>query len=239
MNMSLLTQYKAVLEDTMKILQDIQEEPNVNWKAMGDEAHKLSGTSMVLGYEGIGTALKILEFAIEKGIAEDKQLKMLSRNAFLAADSALLDVLATLATQNNKEKGDDVEPMKITDSHIKSILIVDDDVLIRTLIVSKMRKYGFELMEAVNGKEGLDKVNENKPDLILMDGIMPVMDGFDAICEIRRNKDASIARTPIFMLTGLCDDESRRESLELSVNAYITKPFTIDIILDEIRNLSL
>ena len=104
-----------------------------------------------------------------------------------------------------------------------TILIVDDLKDNRLSIKIALKKEGYILEEAVNGKKAVEKCKEIKPDIILMDAMMPVMDGYEATKAIRRIKDFD--RISILMITALSDKNDIIKALEVGVNDFITKPF--------------
>jgi EAL domain-containing protein (putative c-di-GMP-specific phosphodiesterase class I)/DNA-binding response OmpR family regulator len=103
------------------------------------------------------------------------------------------------------------------------ILIVDDIALNRMTIKLSLKNEGYTFIEASNGKEAIEKALAESPDLILMDAMMPVMDGFEATKEIR--KIEKIQRTPILMITSLDGKEDMIKALECGVNDFINKSF--------------
>jgi DNA-binding response OmpR family regulator len=106
----------------------------------------------------------------------------------------------------------------------KKILVVDDDRDAVELLRFNLGKAGFAIGTAGSGKEALRKVCSISPDLIVLDLMMPEMDGF-AVCEILR-RDPMTARTPIIMLTALSTELGRLVGLDCGANDYITKPFS-------------
>ncbi len=103
------------------------------------------------------------------------------------------------------------------------ILIVDDLKDNRLSIKIALKKENYILEEAINGKEAIEKCKELEPDVILMDAIMPVMDGYEATKTIRTIKEFD--RVPILMITALSDKDDMIKALECGVNDFITKPF--------------
>ncbi len=103
------------------------------------------------------------------------------------------------------------------------ILIVDDEPDIRSVLKMALRSLKHEIIEASNGKEALAKLKESKPDLILMDVMMPEMDGVSAIREIRK-KTANTA-LPIIVLSAVGEKDRWVEALESGANDYVPKPF--------------
>lgn len=100
------------------------------------------------------------------------------------------------------------------------ILVVDDDQNIAELISLYLQKEGYDTQEAYTGKQGVDAFESYKPDLILLDVMLPEMDGYDVCKSIRRT-----SKTPIIMLTAKCDVFDKVLGLELGADDYIAKPF--------------
>ncbi|MCK5226640.1 MAG: response regulator [Desulfobulbaceae bacterium] len=119
---------------------------------------------------------------------------------------------------------------------IKSkILIVDDTVDTVELLKKRFRADGYDTMEAFDGQEGLDKVREFGPDLIILDVMMPKVDGFQ-VCE-RLKKDASTRHIPILMLTAKSEINDKVKGFDYGADGYITKPFNYKEIAARIRSL--
>ncbi|MBI5342146.1 MAG: response regulator transcription factor [Deltaproteobacteria bacterium] len=106
----------------------------------------------------------------------------------------------------------------------RSILIVEDEKEIRDLLAHYLRKEGFTPLLALDGEEGLSKARSEKPDLILLDILLPKMDGLELLRKIRADRE--IARTPVAMLTAKGDETDRIVGLELGADDYIPKPFS-------------
>jgi DNA-binding response OmpR family regulator len=87
-----------------------------------------------------------------------------------------------------------------------------------------LAKQGHTLLVATNGEDGLAKARAEKPDLILLDIMMPRIDGYEVARRIR--EDAEISATPIIMLSAKAQDDDVKKGLEVGVNEYITKPFS-------------
>lgn len=113
------------------------------------------------------------------------------------------------------------------------ILIVDDEEHIRELLRYNLKKEGYKIFCAENGKEALEIAKEKKPTLILLDVMLPQMDGYDVCKEIR--KDNSISTTPIIMITAKGEELDKVLGLELGADDYITKPFSIRELIARIK----
>ncbi len=107
--------------------------------------------------------------------------------------------------------------------YMPKILIVDDIDVNRLTIKISLKSEGYTFLEASNGKEAVDIAETNLPDIILMDAMMPVLDGFEATKEIR--KIEKLKRTPILMVTSLGYKEDKIKAIEAGVNDFISKPF--------------
>ena len=102
----------------------------------------------------------------------------------------------------------------------KTIMIVDDEKRLVSLVESYLAQEGYRVVSANNGKEALPIASREKPDLIVLDIMMPEMDGYGFMREHRKEMD-----TPIILLTARVDDDERVIGLELGADDYITKPF--------------
>ena len=107
----------------------------------------------------------------------------------------------------------------------KKILVVEDEYSINDGLTFALRKEGYEVRSAFNGKEGLELVEAFKPDLVLLDLMLPDMDGFDICKEISKN-------TYVIMLTARGEIFDKIVGLELGADDYISKPFAIEELLE-------
>lgn len=107
----------------------------------------------------------------------------------------------------------------------EKILIVDDEEHIRELIRFNLEQKGYKTISAENGLDALGLVRSDNPQLVLLDVMLPGMDGYDVCKEIRR--DNSISSTPIIMITAKGEEFDKVLGLELGADDYITKPFSI------------
>ncbi|WP_245308259.1 response regulator transcription factor [Halalkalibacter urbisdiaboli] len=110
------------------------------------------------------------------------------------------------------------------------ILVADDDDNIRNIILHYLRKQQIHAFEADNGKSALDIVKEKQPDLIILDLMMPEMDGYDVCREVRRGSNV-----PIIFLTASGDEFDRVLGLELGADDYIVKPFSPRELISRIK----
>lgn len=118
---------------------------------------------------------------------------------------------------------------------IKKILIVDDNKNNRLLMHDILVYYGYEVIEAVNGSECIELALEHKPDLVLLDIQMPVMDGFETTRLLRsdpRTKDIKLIAQTSFAMKG-----DREKALASGFDAYVSKPINANELIELIKNM--
>jgi len=109
------------------------------------------------------------------------------------------------------------------------ILVVDDEPTIVRLMEFILARQGHEMIVAVNGEEALEKIQSQRPDLVLLDIMMPRIDGYEVAQRLRA--DPATAALPIIMLSAKAQDEDIRKGVEVGIDEYITKPFTPDYLV--------
>ena len=112
----------------------------------------------------------------------------------------------------------------------KKILIVEDEANIRELLRLYLEREGYTVLEAENGVEGIKKWKSDKPDMLLLDVMMPVMDGWAVCREIRAESDV-----PIIMLTAKGETADRVSGLEMGADDYIVKPLEMPEVIARVR----
>ena len=115
------------------------------------------------------------------------------------------------------------------------ILIIDDDTAINELIKVNLELQGYEVVQAYNGIEGFAKAKQEEPSLIVLDVMMPEVDGYTVAQRIRQCSE--IAETPIIMLTALSQLTDKVNGFNIGVDDYLTKPFEIDELIVRVRAL--
>lgn len=115
----------------------------------------------------------------------------------------------------------------------EKILIVDDEEHILELLKFNIKNAGYEVITANNGGDGVRLAKEERPDLVLLDLMLPGMDGYDVCKEIKRNKETS--NTAIIMLTAKGEELDKILGLELGADDYMTKPFSIRELLARVK----
>lgn len=104
------------------------------------------------------------------------------------------------------------------------ILIAEDSSTVRRLVAARLRADGYEVLEAADGEEALKLACEGEPDLLVLDKVMPKLDGFEVIRALRERQPASAV--PILMLTERTNEEDVLSGLSLGVEDYMPKPFS-------------
>ncbi|MDD5435604.1 MAG: response regulator, partial [Nitrospira sp.] len=117
----------------------------------------------------------------------------------------------------------------------QKILIVDDEEPNLKVLISWLVSLGYDIDTAYNGREALQKVRDYRPDLIILDIVMPVMDGYEACKRIKAGPET--ANTPIIMVTALHDRESKFEGLEAGANEFLSKPIDRAELTIRVKNL--
>lgn len=114
-----------------------------------------------------------------------------------------------------------------------TVLVVDDDATMRILMRHTLKKAGFDIMEASNGQMALQKFKQQRPDIILLDVMMPEMDGY-TVCQALRQLPGG-QHVPVLMVTGLDDVESIDKAYEAGATDFITKPITFPLLSYRVR----
>lgn len=115
------------------------------------------------------------------------------------------------------------------------ILIVDDEVPVSNLLEQALRQEGYEVMCAADGMDAMNRLTAFQPDVVIMDIMMPRLDGVQATRLLRRNR--SHADTVIIALSARTDEAAREAMREAGANLYMRKPFTIARLVDHVRQL--
>lgn len=113
-----------------------------------------------------------------------------------------------------------------------TVLIVDDEERIRFLIEAYLKKEDLNVLQAENGQDALKIFKENVVDLVVLDVMMPIMDGWSTCIEIRK-----ISNVPVIMLTAKSEDEDQLLGFKLGTDSYVTKPFNTKVLVARIKAL--
>ena len=117
----------------------------------------------------------------------------------------------------------------------KKILIIEDEKSLVEMLKMRFEREGYSVIASYDGKDGLDKAKKENPGLIILDLMLPVMDGYK-ICALLK-KDSRYSKIPIIMFTAKAQDSDRELGMEMGADAYITKPFDAALLLAKIKEL--
>ncbi len=115
------------------------------------------------------------------------------------------------------------------------ILIAEDSSTVRRLVAARLRSDGYEVVEAADGEEALTLARDEHPDLLVLDKVMPKMDGFEVVRALR--EDPATRAVPIVMLTDRTTEDDVLGGLELGVDEYMPKPFSPHELSSRVRRV--
>lgn len=119
---------------------------------------------------------------------------------------------------------------------MKKILIIEDDPFLSEMYLTKFQESGFKVEIAVNGQEGIEKIIKTRPDLILLDIVLPKTDGFEVLKKVKGDKD--LKKIPIVLLTNLGQKNEVEKGLALGADEYIIKAhFTPTAVVAKVKEL--
>jgi DNA-binding response OmpR family regulator len=113
------------------------------------------------------------------------------------------------------------------------ILVIEDEAPIRDKIVTVLKYENYDVIDAPNGREGVASAQQNRPDLIICDVLMPDMNGYSALAALR--DDPITSDIPVIFLTVAASRADMRKGMELGADDYITKPYTVEELLAAVR----
>ncbi|MBU3942530.1 response regulator [Patescibacteria group bacterium] len=118
----------------------------------------------------------------------------------------------------------------------KKILVVEDDKFLRELISQKLSREGYTVIEAVDGEKGIESIKENVPDMVLLDLILPGIDGFEVLAKMK--SDPILANIPVIILSNLGQKDDIEKGMEMGANDYLIKAhFTPGEIIEKIQSI--
>ncbi|HRZ86525.1 MAG TPA: response regulator [bacterium] len=115
------------------------------------------------------------------------------------------------------------------------ILVVDDEVDLVETLKFRLECKGYEVVCAYDGQDGLEKALSERPDLILLDVMLPKHDGYYVCRELRKN--TTVARVPIVMLTARSQDADKKTGIDQGADAYVSKPFEPKCLMEKVEEL--
>lgn len=117
----------------------------------------------------------------------------------------------------------------------RTILIIEDDNLLSSMYVTKFTKEGFRVLYSESGEKGIEIIDKEKPDLVLLDIMLPGMDGYDVLRRLKAN--GRTALIPVIMLSNLSQDADIKKALNLGAVDYIVKAYNIPSeVVEKVKN---
>lgn len=120
---------------------------------------------------------------------------------------------------------------------MKTILTIDDDPVVRTLVKKIFQQVGFKVITAADGFEGIHAILTQKPDLIFLDIMMPIIDGIEVLKRVKKMPE--VAGIPIIMFTAVADSQKVVQSSQLGAADYVIKPFQSSILIKKVQEVLL
>jgi diguanylate cyclase (GGDEF)-like protein len=213
-------------------------------QSVKDAAHALKSRSAILGTTILYQLCQDLEDTSRGGTTIGAP-PLVSR---LKADYGRVEAMLQAQRQRAKLRMNPVSPPEAP----SVILVVDDDPSMRQVLRRVMEKDGYQVVEATNGEQGLEAYKRLKPQLVLLDALMPVMDGFVCCTQLQKLISDTLAedeaftdidslngasRTPVLMITGLDDQESVDRAFAVGATDYVTKPIHFAVLRQRVRRL--
>lgn len=205
-------------------------------------SHRIAGGCATFGIETIASMAKLCEH-----VCNQVKSQYLDELTYISPQhrQKIADVVHNLYDASLKAKSEYYEkhsaPLAATNnkgsavghsSNGLKILVADDDPAMRIFIQRKLESRGFDVVIAEDGQQAVDKALQYKPDLILMDGLMPKLTGFEALSVLKN--DVITSQTPVFMLTALSEQENVVDGMINGADDYIIKPFNVDDVVEKI-----
>lgn len=163
---------------------------------------------------------------------EEKIYALGARDFMIKADLMPEDIIRKVEFYLKEEGARKKNPQKTQGT---KILLVEDDEILRDLCVTKLRKEGFDVITAIEGQEGLHKIEKEKPALVLLDIILPGLDGFEILKRIR-SSSREIARIPVILLTNLGQENDLEKGKKMGAQDYLVKAnLTTEQIIEKVK----
>jgi twitching motility two-component system response regulator PilH len=118
-----------------------------------------------------------------------------------------------------------------------TILVVDDSKTIQVVLTRLLGRHGYETLSAYDGDSAVELARQHRPALVLMDVVMPGLNGFQATREIRKDGDPAIASTPVIIMSGNAQPTEEFWSVKIKANGFMSKPFSDDELFSRIEKL--
>ncbi len=222
--------FKVFLEDIPDYIRAVEQSIAENDPgALVEAAHAIKGSSGNIGAKRLAEIARQLELQGRSGSIGDAGQQVAALRA------GLEEVRGALRKVADSEPGDRHSPVAVKEDHPPCVLIVDDDRGMRFALRRVVENAGCYVEEAANGTQAIAFCEHQVPDLILIDALMPRMDGFVACMKIREKADCR--RIPVLMITALDDEASIEKAFKAGATDYIPKPVHFGLLRQRITRL--
>jgi two-component system phosphate regulon response regulator PhoB len=116
-----------------------------------------------------------------------------------------------------------------------TVLVADDNTDIRQLLATRLTSRGYRVIEAADGGEALEKIREHQPDAVILDWVMPILQGHELCVQLK--SEPATAGIPVMMLTARGSSQDRLLGLDLGADAYVVKPFDFEEVVSQLAGL--
>ena len=163
---------------------------------------------------------------------QDSFAKIIGADDYLSKPCRLEDIEVIIEKYAPKDTSN-IEVKK------KKILVADDEAHIAKLIKARLEANGYDVLTVANGKECLENIDSFKPDLVLLDVMMPIMDGYAVIAAMKEqlSGDDSNVKIPVVVLSAFADEKIKKFMQEQDIRGYVTKPFKAEELLAKIEEI--
>jgi CheY-like chemotaxis protein len=200
---------------------------------MHHQAHKLAGSGTTYGFPLITQTARAMEEALDAGVSDTSALIPLAESLLHTCEQVLLSVErgaeVSLAGVGASPRPAEADEAKESPPSGKIVLIADDDPAIRDLLAYKFRLAGLRAITAADGDEALRKVEEHRPDLAILDRLMPRLDGVAVLQRLRARPETK--NLPVIFLTAMRQERDILQGFRLGAADYVIKPFLPEEVL--------
>ena len=186
---------------------------------------KMKGKIVVESQLGEGSVFSITLPLTNNQLTHIEPIKELEKSVPVLSEKHIIAI----------ENEEHLEPYENDFTNMQPLVLIVEDNKDIALYLKSLLGESYNVITALNGQEGLDIAEESVPDLVITDVMMPVKDGFQLACDMKKNM--LLNHIPIIMLTAKCSDQDRMEGLRCGVEAYIRKPFQSEELLISIENI--
>jgi len=166
----------------------------------------------------------------------EKAVSLGAKDYLIKAEFEPVEVLEKVKSLLANPKATKIKTKTPTTKKKSELLVVEDDQFLRDLLLKKLEKEGFRVAVAIDGQEAVTTFEKEKPKLVLLDIILPVIDGFEVLKKIKAHPDKTLAKTPVILLSNLGQESDIEKGKSLGTDDYLIKAaFTTDEIIKKVK----